>query len=248
MENIILELGLICEVLASNGVVQLEILLSVILVGIFLYVSYIGLQYKKIQDIFCVHNPTQITNKREYIKNCLEAPLLSSNGIAMWRVYFSIPLAILVILFYQKEVVSSAILLFYVFLFASDMLDGAVARKLNNITELGKILDPFADKFLDLIILIIVCCYADNWIFVMLAIIIAGIDIFGQYIRGQTSNPAANKIGKMKTVFKVISIYLISLNRFDIYLHNIGFVFLCISFVLAFLSLFIKLNNIDNAS
>lgn len=232
------------QLFTTNNVVQLEILSSIIVVTFILYISYYGLKYKKIQDVFCVHNPTKIKNKYDFVKNCIDAPLLSSNGIAMWRVYCSIPLAILTIIFYKNIVVSSILLQFYVFLFVTDALDGAVARKLNNTTDLGKVLDPFADKFLDLIILLIVCYYSYNSFFMIFAIKIVIFDILGQTIRSKTSNPAANKIGKIKTVFKVISIYIISLNRFDIFLDEIGATLLFISLVFTFLSFFMKIRNI----
>jgi len=161
----------------------------------------------------------------------------------MWRVYFSIPLAILTIIFYKDVFISSILLQFYVFLFVTDALDGAVARSLNNVTQIGKILDPFADKFLDLIILLIVCIFSGNNIFILAAVLISIIDIAGQNMRSKTSNPAANWIGKTKTVFKVITIYIISLNRYEIYLDYIGGLLLFISFVFTFASFYLKVRD-----
>lgn len=243
--NILLnEIEVVYNALIENEIIQLEILMSIISTSIILYITFWGLKYKKVQEIFEIHNPGKIENKIDFIKNCLDAPILSSNGICMWRVYFSIPLAFFTIIFYKNIVVSSILLQFYVLLFASDALDGAVARKLNNVTDLGKILDPFADKFLDLIILFIVCLYSNNNIFIAIAILIIIFDILGQKIRSKTSSPAANKIGKTKTVLKVISIYIISLNRFDIYLDYIGLFLLTISLFFTFSSFYLKVKNI----
>ena len=161
----------------------------------------------------------------------------------MWRVYLSIPLAIITVIFYKETVISSILLQFYVFLFVTDALDGAVARSLNNVTNLGKVLDPFADKFLDLIILAIVCLFANNNFFVFTAIFISMVDIAGQFMRSKTSNPAANWVGKTKTVFKVITIYVVSLNRFDLYLDYIGGILLVISAIFTFASFYLKLKD-----
>ena len=64
-------------------------------------------------------------------------------------------------------------------------------------------MDPFADKFLDLIILGIVCLFSNNSFFVLVAFLICIIDIAGQNLRAKTTNPAANWVGKTKTVFKL---------------------------------------------
>ncbi|MEK7298256.1 MAG: CDP-alcohol phosphatidyltransferase family protein, partial [Candidatus Margulisiibacteriota bacterium] len=42
---------------------------------------------------------------------------------------------------------------FYIFVCATDYLDGWVARRLNIVTNLGKMLDPLADKILILVFL-----------------------------------------------------------------------------------------------
>ncbi len=52
--------------------------------------------------------------------------------------------------FLNREIVTATILLGLSAL--SDALDGFVARKFNQITELGKILDPFADKITQVVI------------------------------------------------------------------------------------------------
>ncbi|MDD2907930.1 MAG: CDP-alcohol phosphatidyltransferase family protein [Candidatus Gracilibacteria bacterium] len=179
----------------------------------------------------------------ERLKLYASAPLMSGNGICMWRVYASIPLAIITIIFYKNTFYSSMLLQAYVFLFVTDALDGAVARALNNVTNIGKILDPFADKFLDLIIIGIVCLFSHNSFFVYCATAIAMIDIAGQFLRGKTSNPAANWVGKTKTVFKVITIYVVSLNRYEIYLDYIGGTLLIISLIFTFWSFWLKIKD-----
>lgn len=239
-----LEFLLLKNSFAENQVLQIEFLISLIVVSGILWIVYRGLRREGIKKCFTIHiYDKEPENTIERFKLYVDAPLLSGNGICMWRVYLSIPLAILTILFYKVEGKSSILLLFYVFLFVTDALDGAVARSLNNVTLIGKSLDPFADKFLDLIILAIVCLFANNNFFVFTAVFISIIDIAGQFMRAKTSNPAANRVGKIKTVLKVITIYIVSLNRFDINLDYIGGTLLVISAIFTFASFYLKVKD-----
>ncbi len=53
------------------------------------------------------------------------------------------------------------LLIFYVTTVLLDFFDGYLARKLSQETELGKILDPVADKFLTVFLVIALICKAD---------------------------------------------------------------------------------------
>jgi len=66
-----------------------------------------------------------------------------SNSITLLRFVLIIPIAILL---YDSSTPSWVVLLLMTIAVATDALDGYFARKLNQITELGKILDPIADK------------------------------------------------------------------------------------------------------
>ena len=50
----------------------------------------------------------------------------------------------------------------YVAAFATDLLDGYLARRNNWISDLGKVLDPLADKLL--LIAAIVCFWSEGWL------------------------------------------------------------------------------------
>lgn len=64
-----------------------------------------------------------------------------SNLLSIFRLFLSLPLAICLINDLKFFVLFVAILAYI-----SDLLDGFFARKLNQITEFGKIIDPLADK------------------------------------------------------------------------------------------------------
>lgn len=108
----------------------------------------------------------------------------------------------------------SKIIALGIFVIASctDFLDGMIARKYNLVTDLGKFLDPIADKLLVSSALLLVCC--DGTIpapyGVLAAIIIIGreliISAFRQIAATKNFVMAADKWGKLKTIFQDISL------------------------------------------
>ncbi|PAX52333.1 CDP-diacylglycerol--glycerol-3-phosphate 3-phosphatidyltransferase [Brunnivagina elsteri] len=90
----------------------------------------------------------------------------------------------------------------------TDWLDGYLARKLNQITDLGKFLDPLVDKLLVLapLLSLIELKQIPAWgVFVILAreLTVAGWRV------NQTNISGANIWGKLKTVSQIIAISLL---------------------------------------
>ena len=72
-----------------------------------------------------------------------------SNGLSLFRAFLAIP----IVLALENDHITlgvTAIILAII----SDFLDGYIARKSNNITNLGKLLDPIADKIIILAVMI----------------------------------------------------------------------------------------------
>ncbi|NET74505.1 MAG: CDP-diacylglycerol--glycerol-3-phosphate 3-phosphatidyltransferase [Sphaerospermopsis sp. SIO1G2] len=97
-----------------------------------------------------------------------------------------------------------------IFLIAAltDWLDGYLARKLNQITDLGKFLDPLVDKLLVLapLLVLVEIGKIPAWgVFIILAreLAIAGWRV------NQTTISGANIWGKLKTVSQIIAIALL---------------------------------------
>ncbi|OQB21942.1 MAG: CDP-diacylglycerol--glycerol-3-phosphate 3-phosphatidyltransferase [Firmicutes bacterium ADurb.Bin182] len=63
-----------------------------------------------------------------------------------------------------------AALLTYIVAFCTDLLDGFLARRNNWVTNLGKVLDPLADKLM--LLAALYCFYAEGWISLWLLIIV----------------------------------------------------------------------------
>lgn len=107
-----------------------------------------------------------------------------------------------------------------VFLIAAvtDLVDGNIARKYNMITELGKFLDPIADKLL-VTSALIAFVMTDN-LSVWIVFIIIARDFIIQGLRivavGQGVVIAADKWGKIKTVIQIIAIIAILIKDFPL--------------------------------
>lgn len=117
------------------------------------------------------------------------------------------------------------LILFAFFLLAcyTDHLDGKLARKNNQVTNLGKFLDPVADKLLInsmVIYLVLPWSYAPGQMqfSVWCAILLVARDIVVDALRFIAAEKgkviAANIFGKMKTVFEMVAICFVLLNDF----------------------------------
>ena len=110
---------------------------------------------------------------------------------------------------------------------ATDCLDGQIARRCNLVTDLGKFLDPIADKLLNdslLIFLLVPQAYAPNQradtmfltILAVCVIIMIGRDLIVDALRliavKKNIVIAANIFGKAKTVLQMIAIPMLLLN------------------------------------
>lgn len=130
-----------------------------------------------------------------------------------------------------------------IFILASltDMIDGNIARKHNMVTELGKFLDPVADKLL-VTSALIAFIKTDNlsvWaVFIIIAreFIVTGFRIIAA---GRGVVIAADKWGKVKTVVQIIAIVAILIRNFPISLITdfpLGMVLMYIAVVLTVIS------------
>lgn len=143
------------------------------------------------------------------------------------------------------------IILFVVFLVGgiTDYFDGHLARKYNLVTDLGKFLDPIADKMLVngiSIFLILGFPSLNNSLtfpfFCVAIMIIRDLIIDGLRQLGAVKNVviSANKIGKLKTVLQMVAISIIFLNGFPfsffdfqwpMYLHISDFICYAVTIV-----------------
>ncbi len=80
--------------------------------------------------------------------------LKTSNLISILRILLVIPTAYFLSKINENDSYRVIVVLFFVGAYLTDLLDGFIARKFNQITEFGKIIDPLADKiFVTMIVL-----------------------------------------------------------------------------------------------
>ena len=117
------------------------------------------------------------------------------------------------------------ILSFVIFAGASitDYFDGQIARKHNMITNLGKLIDPLADKLLVISALVVLTKYDQISLWFVLIIIFRELLITG--LRAIVANEgvviAAEKLGKWKTATQMIALLLIILFPMSFFVNNI---------------------------
>jgi len=111
-----------------------------------------------------------------------------------------------------------------IFIIASctDGIDGHIARKRNLVTNLGKFLDPIADKLLSTAALIALVQLGDVWGWSVMIIIGREFLVTGLRLvaAGEGIVIAASKLGKIKQVSQVIAISAALLNNFPLSLFT----------------------------
>ena len=127
---------------------------------------------------------------------------------------FSIPVLVVVLLsqFKGQELIACAIFLLAAL---TDMLDGMWARRKNQITTTGKLLDPIADKLLiaSALICLVELGSVPSWIAIIL--IGRGIAITGlrAIASSQGHHVEASRLGKIKMWVETITISLLILGK-----------------------------------
>ena len=97
---------------------------------------------------------------------------------------------------------------------ATDMLDGYLARRLDQSTPFGAFLDPVADKLMVAIALGLLIERNADWTFTLPALVIIGREIVISALRewmaelGKRTSVAVSMLGKIKTLFQMGAIFL----------------------------------------
>lgn len=112
--------------------------------------------------------------------------------------------------FLEKNYIISAVLLIISGL--SDACDGFIARTFNQITELGKMLDPIADKLTLIAIMICITIFSPIVLPVMIVLIVKDVLMLiggSRLIKNGVTPPAAKWYGKVGTFMFYLSVCLI---------------------------------------
>lgn len=122
-----------------------------------------------------------------------------SNILSISRIILIIPAFYLIAI--NNPVGNIALMILGVIIIATDYFDGFFSRKFNQVTELGKFLDPIADKISMAVILVALVVYRDFPIALVIFLLYRDILIlvFGSIITKKNEVPSANWWGKTNT-------------------------------------------------
>ncbi len=129
----------------------------------------------------------------------------------------------------------------------TDWLDGFLARRWNQMTPFGAFLDPVADKLMVAVALVVLIEAHASWIMTFPALVIIGREIVISALRewmaevGQSANVAVSWIGKVKTTFQMLSIFLLLLTPPGQLLAWLGLACLYLAALLTLWSMFLYL-------
>ena len=159
-------------------------------------------------------------------------------SLTLFRIFLTIPIA--VGLSFQNENLNwLCVVLFYI-ASITDYYDGYYARKLNAVTNLGKFLDPVADKILvtSVLVVLVFLQKVDIW---MVILFISRDTLIGGIRAAASADQIiidAQTTGKWKAALQMISIPLLMVNDLHLYFpsQKIGYGLLWFSVGLSMLS------------
>ena len=161
-----------------------------------------------------------------------------SNLISIFRALLGIPIFLLLENFDNDLSVRIYLILLILFAFVTDITDGYIARKRNEITETGKFIDPLADKILVAIIIIKLYLIGEIPDFYFWIILLRDLIIFiGGIIVSKIINRVlpSNLLGKITVlsigIFLIITIFNTQNNG------TIYFIFMYLSVLLSIASM-----------
>ncbi len=163
-----------------------------------------------------------------------------SNLISIFRIILLLPVCYLLLTGFESE--NTLIIILVLCMYFSDLLDGYLARKLGQVSEFGKIIDPLADK-ISVIVISVILLYLGKiplWFFLIVVLRDIFILLFGIYLdRKKDIRLMSNNPGKV-AVFSIGLIILFAvinnpvLNNISSYLYFISLALIIYSSYLYF--------------
>ena len=177
------------------------------------------------------------------------------NKLAILRMVLVIPFVIFLSLaleYTDKTGITMTMRVFAAIIFVgaaiTDYYDGKIARKYNLITNLGKLLDPLADKILVISALVTLAKFSQISLWFVIIIIFRELLITGlrSIVAAEGVVIAAGSLGKWKTATQMIALTLIILIPFSSTVNNILLLIPLILTVVSGVEYVLKCKNVLN--
>ena len=177
------------------------------------------------------------------------------NKLATLRIILVIPFVIFLSLALEvsdNTAVSVTMRIFAAIIFVgasvTDYYDGKIARKYNLITNLGKLLDPLADKILVISALVTLAKFSQISLWFVIVIIFRELMITGlrSIVAAEGAVIAAESLGKWKTATQMVALTLIILIPFNFTINNILLLIPLILTIVSGVEYVLKCKNVLN--
>lgn len=127
---------------------------------------------------------------------------ITPNHLTYLRI--GISAALFAFLFYYHTTNAALVIALFFVGAATDMLDGSVARGLNEVTELGSMLDPLADRMLIIPIAVYSLMSSHPWLFSAIILLEILNAVASTYARRRGFPLTSNIFGKVKMVLQSV--------------------------------------------
>jgi CDP-diacylglycerol---glycerol-3-phosphate 3-phosphatidyltransferase len=132
--------------------------------------------------------------------------LNTANQVTLARI-LAVPVLI-ILLHYPSKLLNAVTMIGFILVALTDLADGFIARRWNLVSNLGKFLDPLADKLLISSVLIMLTSL--GWIQAWMAIVIIARELTVTGLRAIAADQgyvmAADSFGKVKAVLQVVAL------------------------------------------
>jgi len=139
--------------------------------------------------------------------------MTTANIITIVRIVM-VPFVLVILL---TEMQNKEIIAFTIFVIAAvtDSLDGYIARKLNEVSALGKFLDPLADKLLvtAALIALVYLQEVETWVAAIIILRELFISAFRFYFLINNASFSASVPAKLKTTFQIVALSILIICR-----------------------------------
>jgi CDP-diacylglycerol--glycerol-3-phosphate 3-phosphatidyltransferase len=129
-----------------------------------------------------------------------------ANNLTLVRI-LAVPFLVL-LLYFPGKVMNLVAMITFIAAALTDLVDGLIARRYNQVTTMGKFLDPLADKLMiaSVLIMLVHLARVPAWI----AILIISREIIVTGLRAMAADKgiiiAADRYGKLKTIIQIVAL------------------------------------------